>query len=66
MRDSRLKFATRREVADALGLPVRTLDTWATQDKGPRYVRVGKHTRYRWSDVEAWLDQQPHGGEVRA
>ncbi|MDP9458993.1 MAG: helix-turn-helix domain-containing protein [Actinomycetota bacterium] len=46
------------EVAAYLGVPVQTLYVWRTKGVGPRAVRVGKHLRYRWSDVDAWLDQQ--------
>lgn len=61
MRDSR-PLATRQEVADYLGVPAQTLDAWAYRGKGPRYIRVGKHSRYRWSDVESWLDLQTSEG----
>ncbi|MDP9459584.1 MAG: helix-turn-helix domain-containing protein [Actinomycetota bacterium] len=46
------------EVATYLGVPVQTLYVWRTKGVGPRAVRVGKHLRYRWSDVDAWLEQQ--------
>jgi excisionase family DNA binding protein len=49
---------TRPELANALKVPVSTLNTWASRGTGPAYVIVGKHSRYRWSDVEAWLEEQ--------
>jgi len=52
------KLATLSEVADYLGLPVKTLYQWRSTGRGPRGLRVGKHVRYRWSDVETWLDSQ--------
>lgn len=57
-------LATRAEVAEYLGVPPTTLTQWAHRDKGPAYVRIGRHARYRWSDVEKWLDQQQRGGQV--
>lgn len=45
-------------VADALGIPVQTLYVWRTKGAGPRGIKVGRHLRYRRSDVEAWLDAQ--------
>jgi excisionase family DNA binding protein len=39
-----------------LGVPVGTLANWRYQGKGPRFVKVGRHVRYRRSDVEAWLE----------
>ena len=44
------------EVARRLELPKKTLYGWRYRGKGPRSHRVGKHLRYRWSDVLAWLD----------
>lgn len=58
------RLATRQEVADYLGVPVATLTAWAYRDKGPKYSRIGRYARYRWSDVEKWLDGQQHGGEA--
>jgi excisionase family DNA binding protein len=44
------------EVADYLGVPVRTLYQWRTKRCGPPGRRVGRYVRYRPEDVEAWLD----------
>lgn len=63
MRDSR-PLAGRDKVAEYLGVPVATLTAWAHRGKGPRYTLVGRHARYRWADVETWLDQQTRGGEA--
>ncbi|MFC5753386.1 helix-turn-helix transcriptional regulator [Actinomadura rugatobispora] len=52
------------EVAEYLKVSVRTLDDWAHKGVGPVYHRVGKHRRYRWSEIEKWLDQQSNGGEA--
>lgn len=65
MRDVR-PLASRSEVADYIGVPARTLDQWATRGKGPRYIVVGRHARYRWSDVDAWLASQRTGGSDAA
>jgi excisionase family DNA binding protein len=46
------------DVADFLGVPVKTLYAWRYAQKGPRATRVGRHLRYRWADVHAWLDEQ--------
>ncbi len=44
------------EVAQRLGVPKTTLYGWRYKGKGPRSHRVGRHLRYRWSDVLEWLD----------
>jgi len=49
------RLATPTEVAAYLQVPLRTLYTWRYHRKGPRTHRVGRHLRYRWEDVEAWL-----------
>ena len=46
------------DVADYLGVPVRTVYAWRATSKGPRGFRVGKYVRYKASDVSAWLDRQ--------
>lgn len=51
-------LATPEEIAQFLGVPVATLYQWRCRGKGPRSARVGRHIRYRWSDVDSWLDTQ--------
>ena len=46
---------TTEQVADFLSVPVSTLYAWRYRRTAPRAIRVGKHTRYRRTDVEAWL-----------
>ncbi len=45
------------EVARRLAIPKATLYKWRYKGLGPRSRRVGKHLRYRWTDVLAWLKQ---------
>lgn len=52
-------LATPAEVAKMLGdIPEHTLAQWRSRGTGPEYFKVGRHVRYRWSAVNAWLDQQ--------
>jgi excisionase family DNA binding protein len=51
-------------VADYLNLPLATLYAWKSQGTGPRVSKVGKHLRYRKSDVDAWLEQQAEPGSA--
>ena len=46
------------EVADYLGVPVATIYRWRYTRDGPVGYRVGRHVRYRPSDVERWLETQ--------
>lgn len=44
-------------VADYLGTSTHQLAQYRYLGKGPKFIKVGgKHVRYRWDDVEAWLD----------
>jgi excisionase family DNA binding protein len=46
------------EVARILVVPVNTLYCWRYKGTGPKAIRVGKHLRYRLSDVLAWLEDR--------
>lgn len=47
-------LATPAQVSDYLGVPVNTLTQWRYRGIGPRYVKVGRHVRYDWRDLERW------------
>jgi excisionase family DNA binding protein len=40
-------------------IPVGTLYQWRMRGYGPPAHRVGKHLRYRKSDIDAWMAAQP-------
>ena len=52
---------TTDQLAAYLGVPRSTLYTWRYRGGGPSAIRVGRHLRYRSSEVERWLDLQTHG-----
>ena len=55
---------TAAEVSEILGgVPVKTLARWRWTEEGPRYVRMGKHVRYRRSDLAAWSDSRVQGND---
>jgi len=47
-----------KDLAAYLDIPLATLYDWRSKGVGPPGIRVGKHIRYRRSDVESWLDKQ--------
>jgi excisionase family DNA binding protein len=51
-------LATPAEVAAYLGVPVKTLYQWKYRGVGPNVHKVGRHLRYRWHEVDAWLNAQ--------
>ncbi|WP_102926769.1 helix-turn-helix domain-containing protein [Streptomyces noursei] len=54
----RAPLATPEEVAVYLGVPVKTLYQWRHRRIGPNALKVGRHLRYRWAEVDAWLTAQ--------
>jgi excisionase family DNA binding protein len=52
------RLLSTEEVARMLVVPVTTLYTWRYKGTGPKAYRVGKHLRYRLSNVMAWLEDQ--------
>jgi len=43
------------DLAAYLDVPVKTIYSWRHHKTGPSGIRIGKHLRFRWSDVEQWL-----------
>ena len=52
------RLLTVKDLAHYLGVPVATLYQWRYRREGPAGFRVGKHVRYRWRDVEKWIESQ--------
>lgn len=52
------QLMTINEVATMLQIPVGTMYQWRHRGLGPAGLRIGRHVRYRLSDVEAWLARQ--------
>ena len=46
------------ELEDLTGLPASTWRYWATVDKGPASVKLGRRRLWRKSTVMAWLAEQ--------
>jgi predicted DNA-binding transcriptional regulator AlpA len=53
--ERRREYLTERELAEMGVCSVRTLQLWRLLGRGPRYIKVGRAVRYRFSDVEGWL-----------
>lgn len=46
------------EPAEYLEVPKPTVYGWRNRRVGPPGFRVGKHVRFRWTDVEHWIENQ--------
>ncbi|WP_454194328.1 helix-turn-helix transcriptional regulator [Nocardia sp. Marseille-Q1738] len=56
MKDAR-KLATDAEFCEFAGLTPAQSKQLRYLGKGPKFIKVtGHQVRYRWSDVEAWLE----------
>ncbi|MFJ9848546.1 helix-turn-helix transcriptional regulator [Streptomyces sp. NPDC101150] len=52
-------LATPDQVAEYLGVTVKTLTQWRYLGQGPVWHKVGgKYCRYKWSEVEKWLAER--------
>lgn len=47
---------TIHDVAEYLGVPVKTIYDWRSKEYGPKGKRVGKYVRYKAEDVIAWFE----------
>ncbi|MEV5048900.1 helix-turn-helix domain-containing protein [Streptomyces griseoincarnatus] len=54
----RRPLATPQEIAEYCHVPLGTVYQWSSRGGGPKFIKVGRHLRARWSDVEQWLDTQ--------
>lgn len=51
-------------LSEYLDVPEATIYQWNHRRTGPPAIKVGKHLRYRRSDVDRWLDSQTVGGDA--
>ena len=57
---TRQPLATPTEVAEFLAVPESRLRQWRYLGTGPAYTKLENSlVRYRWPDVEAWLETGP-------
>ena len=59
------ELVTSAALAEQLGIPERTLGQWAYLGKGPAFIKVGHHRRYRKADIDAFVLANRHGGDMR-
>ena len=50
------RLMTRVEAAEFLGVPPKTLASWAYRREGPPFYKVGRHARYNVEQLERWLE----------
>ncbi|MEU4418254.1 helix-turn-helix domain-containing protein [Nocardia salmonicida] len=51
-------WLTTEEVAARLKIPPKTLATWVSANRGPRFAKIGRYRRYLLRDVQQWEQAQ--------
>lgn len=46
------------QLAEELGVPVRTVYKWRELGTGPRGAVIGRRVKFRRSDIEAWIESR--------
>ena len=54
---TKIAYLSPRQLAELIGVPVSTIYGFNSDGSAPRRFRIGKHIRYRVTDVQAWLDK---------
>jgi predicted DNA-binding transcriptional regulator AlpA len=52
------RLLSSQELADYFSVPLNTVYVWRARGTGPPGIKVGRFTRYRMSEVDAWLDER--------
>lgn len=52
------RHLTVADLAEREGVPIETCYSWNVTGKGPTYLKIGRHVRYRLSDVLAWEESR--------
>ena len=50
------KLLTEQEAAEYLGQSHRTLQQWRWQNRGLKYIKVGRNVRYRVEDLKKFIE----------
>jgi len=50
-----------QEIADYCGVPLATVYHWSSRGGGPPLIKVGRHLKARWEEIDRWLDAQTKG-----
>jgi excisionase family DNA binding protein len=48
------RWLTPRELSELLQIPISTLYQWTYKSVGPPSHKIGRHVRYRLSEVNEW------------
>jgi predicted DNA-binding transcriptional regulator AlpA len=52
------KYLLKRDVSEAYGWPIPTLNDWRHKGRGPRSFLIGGRVAYKAEDIEQWIAEQ--------
>ncbi len=55
------KHLSPEDLARREGVPIQTVYGWNKGRTGPRFMKIGRHVRYRLADVIAWENSRTVG-----
>jgi predicted DNA-binding transcriptional regulator AlpA len=58
-----MKFLNEKQVAEIMGVSVKTLQRWRLFGEGPEWKKFGAAVRYPADALQAWIERAPHGGD---
>lgn len=62
----RTPLLVEKEVAEQLGVTIRTLQRWRQESKGPKYCRLTRQTiRYKQEDIDQWIEESKFYGGMK-
>jgi len=47
---------TEAQAADFLNISIRSLQSWRVRGGGPAFLKLGRSVRYRYAELQTWLD----------
>jgi uncharacterized protein YjcR len=56
------RFYSERDLADVLGVSVKTVQGWRFRGQGPAWRRLCEAVRYEVAEFDSWVQAQPGGG----
>jgi predicted DNA-binding transcriptional regulator AlpA len=62
------RLIDQKEVSSIIGVATKTLERWRWQGTGPKFLKIGRLARYRYSDINEFVsnlgstNQQNTGG----
>jgi len=59
--ESNIKLLTTKEVAAFLKISPVTLEMWRAENKGPKFIKVGRYVRYSTTDLAEYVRRQTRG-----